>query len=869
MSPLELFRRNQKVMMTGLILLAMFAFVVLPTVSQYMRSAGGSMSDPVLAEFEGVSLTASRVTNFTQKHYQTVQFLRKLGEETVKRGKTPQVPGFSLNQQTGEVQSVGINGSPNTEMSIRTMQFAAQAEENGFELDDTSLSMWLERYTAGTMSEREIMALLRRETNNQMGQMQLYDMLRKQLLANLYFRGAGANVSRGQFAMQSPLDHWKNFLKLNQQATVNAYGVLVNDYVEQTDANPSESEIVKVFEDGKNRFANEQSPEPGFRKRATATFEYLMADLQAFRDIEIAKLSDEQIKAEYDKQISGGAFQLPANFNPESESETESTADSTSSEPTASEPTASEPSSTEEMQSPSNPEPASETEPATDADTGEAAADKQAEEAAAAKAAAKAAEQLKATQAKQVADFAKELELAGKLPPAEPETPASDNESPKEDQEPKESESTEPSDDEKSAPKSDAEGEKAEDSDAENSDAEDSENDSTDQAAVMSGPAVRLVAAQADDQTDSSEEATDAKPEPSSETADQPGEQPDQPGNSNKPQEEPEPKEPEPKETEPEPKFRPFEEVRDQVAQSMVENTARVNLDQAVTKARQIMRSYSRSRAIHESGSESGEPPERPNLKQLASELGLGYRKIGPHDSLSLDDEPISDSFEEGTALSQRGVPFITMMFGDGDQFVSTDAFTPSVSVDLERQRTYLTWKTEHQEGYIPELDEVRDEVIQAIRTVKARELARSAAESIAEQANGEATLKDLVPENRTGNYYTDLGPFSWLTMVGFGGITIGNVEELDSVGNDFMKAVFEAADGEHVVAENGPKRVFYVVRRTSLQPATTDLKAIFSQQSQRMMAMFISDGSAGKVQQGFFDAVDEKTGYQRYEYEE
>ena len=212
--------------MTFLILLAMFAFVVLPTVSTYMQRSGPGMTDPVMAEFNGVSLTASRVNTFTQKHYATVQFLRKLAEETMRRGGTPQIPGFTLDQRTGQIQSVGISGSPSDEMSIRTLQFAAEAQKQGFELDDTSLDIWIEKFTDEKMSQRDIFTLLRRQTNNQMGQYQLYDMLRKQLLSALYFRGASASVARGQFPLQSPLDHWINFLKLNQKATLNAYGAV-------------------------------------------------------------------------------------------------------------------------------------------------------------------------------------------------------------------------------------------------------------------------------------------------------------------------------------------------------------------------------------------------------------------------------------------------------------------------------------------------------------------------------------------------------------------------------------------------------------------------------------------------------------------
>ena len=299
----------------------------------------------------------------------------------------------------------------------------------------------------------------------------------------------------------------------------------------------------------------------------------------------------------------------------------------------------------------------------------------------------------------------------------------------------------------------------------------------------------------------------------------------------------------------------------------MVENPARVALDQAISKARAEMRQYFSRRAIYESTPEPTEPaPERPDLKAMANELGLEYRKIGPHTPVSLADEPIANSFEEGTALSQRGVPFTAMMFGVDGQVNKEALFRPVASVDLENQRTYLTWKIDETEASTPELSEIRDEVIEAIRFDKAREIAQQAAKSMAEKVNEGANLENLVPEDRKDQYLTDVGPFSWLNMVGFGNVTIGNVEELDSVGQEFMKAVFTAEEDECVVAPNSPERVYYVVNRTSLQPATVDLKAIFMQQSERFMAMFMSDGTAAKVQEGFFDEIDAETDFNRYE---
>lgn len=787
--------------MTFLILLAMFAFVVLPTVSEYMRRTGPGMTDPVLAEFNGVSLTASRVNGFTQKHYATVQYLRKLAEETIRRGGTPKVPGFTFDQQSNQIQSVGINGSPSDDMSIRTLQFAAEAQKQGFELDDTSLDIWMEQFTDGKLSEREMFALLRRETNNQMGQYQLYDMLRKQLLSALYFRGASATVARGQFPLQSPLDHWNNFLKLNQKATINAYGVLVDDYVAETDANPSESEVVAVYEAGKDRYGDDQSPEPGFRRRETASFEYVLGELQAFRDAEVAKLSEEDIKAEYERRKAGGAFQLPADvvIMPETtEPETTPPAEPADSEPAAAD-------ESKQMKEESTDEPPAENNPAPDNSDS--------------------AEDTQAAQKEQVEAFSKELEEAGNLDDATPDTP-----------------------------------------------------DTDDQSAIdPDRNGVRLVVMQSDVSTETGEPQQD-EPQQDSETATEETatepESPAEPAPPAKPETASEPETSaeettteEMEATEPEPRYRPFEEVRDQIAQTMVDGPAREARDQAIARLRNVMRKYSRARAIYGDGTDATTPPpERPNLKALAEELGLSYRKIGPFDPVSLADEPIANSVEESTALTQRGVPFAAMMFGVEGQVIKQELFTPATSVDLESQRTYLSWKTEEKEAYTPELDEVRDEVVAAIRFAQARELAKQAAEAMAETANGGTSLEELVPEDRQENYFKDLGPFSWLNMVGFGSFTIGNIPELDSIDEDFMKTVFNAEGGKHVVAPNGPERVYYVIKRTSLQPATSDLRAIFSQQSERIMAMFMSDGTAAKVQQGFFEAIDDKTGFEQYQ---
>ena len=774
MSPLELFRRNQKVMMAGLIMLAMFAFVVLPTVQTYLQRSGPGMTDPVLASFNGVPLTESRVMGFTQAHQSTVRYLTKLGQETIKRGGMPQVPGFSIDQQTQNINGVGINSQPGNDISIRTLQFAAEAQKQGFEMDDTAIELWMDQFTDGKISKREMYGLLRHETNNRMGELQLFDMLRKQLLSQLYYRGASASVARGQFPVQSPLDHWKNFLKLNQKATVTAYGVLTNDYISETDSNPADSEVLAVYNDGKDRYASEQSAEPGFRRRDTATFEYVLADLQKFRDAEVAKLSDEEIKAEYDRRVSGGDFQLPPEIKTEpavtEEPEVKEEPETSEPEMKENEESATAPAEASEEKTESKPEPkkeeTTEEEPQTSGKTD--------------------------AELKQVEDFEKELEEAGKEP---------ESDSP----------------------------------------------DEADQSSFADRNGVQLVVMQSDKATETETE------EAGEEGAEEPAKDASEEDSKDDP----------PAESEEEKQYREFEEVRDEVAQSMVEDKARVALDKAITLVRNAMKEYRIKKSIYGDGSnEKAEKPERPDLESLATELGLSYRTIGPLDPVQINDEPISKSYEAGSAFSRRGVPFSAMMYGVGGQVNKEVLFREVASVDLEKQLTYLTWKTEETEAYTPELDEVRDEVVDAIRVAQARELAKQAAEALAEKVNSGTPFEDIVRDDRSDNLFKDVGPFSWLNMLGFGSVTIGNVPELDSVGDDFMKAVFTQTDKDCVVAPNQPKRVYYVIDRGTLQPADTDLKGMFQQPQQRMMATFMGDGSAAKIQQGFFDAVDERTGF-------
>jgi hypothetical protein len=173
-----------------------------------------------------------------------------------------------------------------------------------------------------------------------------------------------------------------------------------------------------------------------------------------------------------------------------------------------------------------------------------------------------------------------------------------------------------------------------------------------------------------------------------------------------------------------------------------------------------------------------------------------------------------------------------------------------------------MTWKIAEKEAYVPELDEVKEEVVRAIRMAEARDLARAAADKLLEQGKEGKKLADLVPEDKKFNYFEGLGPFSWMQSFGFGGAFLGNVPKLDSVGEEFMEKVFSTEISKLGAAANLPERVIYIVEPTEFQPSIDDLRERFKQPRERMMASMLGNEDAGTVYQGFFESTDKRTGF-------
>jgi len=156
---------------------------------------------------------------------------------------------------------------------------------------------------------------------------------------------------------------------------------------------------------------------------------------------------------------------------------------------------------------------------------------------------------------------------------------------------------------------------------------------------------------------------------------------------------------------------------------------------------------------------------------------------------------------------------------------------------DLRGNR-YVVWKVADTPERVPALDEVRQQVVTAWKTMKARALAQKRAEELAEKARTAGKpLAEVFPES-DGFHVSRSDPFSWLTVgpVPSGRdmrLRLSEVYGVDGAGPAFMEAVFKLPDGGVVVAMNHGQMSAYVVRLAGRERTLDAMHEDFLKQSE------------------------------------
>ncbi len=885
-NPFATFRKNKNYWMAALVLLSLFAFVIAPAIMQIQESmGGGGGSNAVAVRWNGGKMTVSDLQNAMQKHGALVRFLNDLANEVVKAGGEPKVPGFFYDPQSQQVLGLGIQTSSDEESITRTRILADKAKRLGVEFSDDAIDEFILAFCDGKVATGRIAEILYDSSGGRLSNYDVRQLLKQELAAMVVRRTA----TTGLYSTV-PGETYQDFLKLNRSAKVEAFPVFVADYVSKVQGQPSESELQAIFDLGSMQIANPNSPNPGFVEPYQANLEYVQSNLQEWIEREKAKLTEEQLRAEYDRLVKLEQLKVPVEANPSAAAESDSEAPAgtpdeapaadngdapaesaqppareTTDKPDTDKPAADEPATEEPTEEPAGQEPATE-EPAAEKPAAEKpAAEKPATEepateepAAETPATEEPAAESSEQSSRSLRSPAMKVRLVSALqddasspPPVEQPAPLN-AEAPV----PAPTENAPAAQEDAATAKSDAAPAK-EDAAAAKDDAPPVPEPAPADAAAET-PAAETPAAETPAAETPAAETPAAEGEASATAAADNAASAPQPAAS----------------AAPEMRTQTFEEAREQIAESLARSAAIPALDEALTNLlEKVMKpyygAYRQYVAFRDADASTGikkiEEPARPNLKKLAEEAGLTYGVTGMTDSFKLiqtqfgkssvrQDESGLSGVVANSAMNQQLPLFQPLQSSYFDQEVFQQGRIPEFF-------QYIFWKTEEQPMQAPQLADVRPQVVEYWKQLQARKLAETAAENLAKKVSGtgDQPWKDALSTSEQ-SLVVETDPFTWITRMGDYNMP-SQVNKLEQVGGQFMRAVFNAKPGSVVVAPSENLAIYYVVRVVDFSPSESELQERFNADPDKRGPLSIAQEESNQLVQDWYENLYQELG--------
>ncbi len=273
--------------------------------------------------------------------------------------------------------------------------------------------------------------------------------------------------------------------------------------------------------------------------------------------------------------------------------------------------------------------------------------------------------------------------------------------------------------------------------------------------------------------------------------------------------------------------YEPLENVSEEIRRLLANDKAVLELKGLMESAfGDLTTVYNRyGGELIEARSEELEPPPVParlaNLSTMAKE-----KKLISEETVLLSAREMSETLVGKAVDSQTGKRVVTQA-----AFTDLRLHEPLLAQDLDGY-WYLVVKVEDQPSRIPELEEVRDEVVAAWKRNEAAKLALAKSEELAEEA--QEAGKSLEAFFTDGDYEvttTDL--FSWFT---FGntpaemrqGPRLGDAPPLSAVGDAFMRQAFDLESEDVVSLLNFDHTNAYVLKLASRERTDAELRTAF-----------------------------------------
>lgn len=815
-NPFATFRKNQTYWMAALVLVAILSFIIAPAIEMVTRSfrQGGS-DNSIVAIWNGGQMTTKELEETMRSRMGLRNFLSGLNKKVVSAGGQPAAPLQGINDWQSGVDL------------CYSKILLTMAEKIGVEFDDNAADEFLKQFCNKKVSDSDFNELL---TKSGLTIFEVRQMIKQDLIASTTIELlAGGSTTPG------PDKLWKSFLKLNQKVKVEAYPILVSTFMDKVSKKPTDTQLQEIYDSGKSRTPHPDDAEPGFMTPDMAKVEYVESNFDTWFEREKAKITDEELKAEYEKQRAVGLLKVPVDYkapapatppsdthptitppgesttpaNPAAPASTESGAEKPATEttsPTASStpepnPPGADPTTATPPTTPPEPAPATNPEPTSPAPTAPAEPTPTPSENPNPSPAGDAPVTPGETSMNLRAEDESKVRLVSFVQEGTPaQEPTGSSEAAASPQEP--------------APATPA-----------------STSPAQEPTASATAPASTPAA---------TAEVTTLDPAPPTATT------PATTAPSTTPPTSPvtqdsnlavaEPTNP----ATPPMRDMTFEEAREAVLRSLAEKKANASSVVVVAQVSKIMQDYTKEYRKYEAMKNSTlnnaelkstkvEKPQRPNLKKFAEENGLVYGET---------------DFIDRVALAVTNLGQSMMAAGMQADYVANQVTRPDFELfaaseghfKFEASHLFFFWKTDAKAAYQPPLNEVRDQVEDSWNRIEARKLAEEAAVAMQKKVvAGEDPWAGLISENERSLVVTT-DSFTWVSRFG-AQLRATAVPKLDRIGDEFMKKVFSTEVGKFGVVANNPKSVYYVYRVLEKSPDVSELQNQFNSDPLRLQA--------------------------------
>ena len=245
-------------------------------------------------------------------------------------------------------------------------------------------------------------------------------------------------------------------------------------------------------------------------------------------------------------------------------------------------------------------------------------------------------------------------------------------------------------------------------------------------------------------------------------------------------------------------KFKPLEDVRDDIIEDLRRQDAGEKRNAALESITETLNDYFieyeiwQAEQIEEPGSPA---PTAPDFAKIAADYGIKFSETdGIVDFPTFNETELGQSFSEIPRSQFNFQNFPTVAQTLFQNFRSTKQYQAKTTL----LRDYVYWISEKENQHVPTLEEAREDIVRYWKWDKAVELARDEAKSKLTEPDFSETAFESQP-------------FSWLSVgagslgAGGGQLSLSTVDyldgeelkELDTLGNEFMRTVFGLKVGD------------------------------------------------------------------------